>query len=650
MLCADTVQKAKSGHPGMPIGTADIASVLWSDFLSFNPEDPKWINRDRFVLSAGHGSTLLYSLLHLFGYDVTMEDLKSFRQWGSRTAGHPEYGHLPGIECTTGPLGQGVAMAAGMALAEKMAAERFNTPDCAIIDHNVYAIAGDGCLMEGVSAEASSLAGHLGLDNLILLYDSNRITIEGGTDLAFTEDVGKRYESYGWKVYRADGHNVDEIRSTLREAAEFKGAPKIVIFSTHIAFGSPNKQDKSSSHGSPLGEDEIRAMKKAFGLPEDETFHVPEDVRKFCAERVAEKKRAYGEWMERFGLWRSKHPEKAAELDAFMDKKIPENLPERLLEAVSAKPEATRVSSGAIIQKAAEALPFMTGGSADLEPSVKCHIKAETSVQAGKFGGRNLHFGIREHGMGGIMNGMALYGMFVPYGATFLVFSDYMRGAIRLSALMGVQSIYVFTHDSIFLGEDGPTHQPVEHIGSLRTIPGLTVIRPADALETAGAWLHALSKKNGPTALILSRQNVPQLHENPTTKDLEETERGGYVIRREKGKADCVIAASGSEVSLACDARELLLKDGIDARVVSVPCLGLFEEQPEEYRKATIPEGIPVVAVEASLTRDWDRYTAKGGMVIGMSSFGSSAPAGVLAEKFGFTATAVAERIKALLK
>ncbi|MCQ2735652.1 MAG: transketolase [bacterium] len=650
MLCADTVQKAKSGHPGMPIGTADIASVLWSEFLSFNPADPKWINRDRFVLSAGHGSSLLYSLLHLFGYDVSIEDLKSFRQWGSRTAGHPEYGHIDGIECTTGPLGQGIAMAAGMALASKMAAERFNTESFKVIDHNIYAIAGDGCLMEGVSAEASSIAGHLGLDNLILLYDSNRITIEGSTDLAFSEDVGKRYESYGWKVYTADGHSIDEIRNVLKEAEAYKGAPKLVIFKTHIACGSPNKQDKSSSHGSPLGDDEIKAMKKIFGLPEDKTFYVPEDVRKFCAGTVEEKKKAYDAWQKGFSSWKESNPEKAELLSKCLSKEIPENFAEKLIEGITGKAEATRVSSGNIIQKAAEAVPFMTGGSADLEPSVKCHIKAETSVQRDSFAGRNLHFGIREHGMGGVMNGMALYGLFVPYGATFLVFSDYMRGAVRLSALMGVQTVYVFTHDSIFLGEDGPTHQPVEHTSSLRAIPNLTVIRPADALETAGAWYYALNRKNGPTALILSRQNLPLLHGNPSKEDLYETLKGGYVIAREESKAEAIIVASGSEVSLACDAKKMLKEEGIDVRVVSVPSLEVFEEQDKEYIESVIPSGVPVVAIEAAVTRDWDRYTAKGGFSIAMNSFGSSAPAGILAEKFGFTAEQAAKKIREYLR
>lgn len=648
-LAADIVQKANSGHPGMPLGTADIASVLWSDFLLFNPDDPTWINRDRFILSAGHGSSLLYSLLHLFGYDVAMEDLKSFRQWGAGTAGHPEYGHLPGVECTTGPLGQGVAMGVGMALAEKMAAERFNVEGYNIIDHNIYVLAGDGCLMEGVSAEASSLAGHLKLGNLTLLYDSNDITIEGNVNLAFSDDTKKRYESYGWKAYEADGHNIDEIFAVLQEASEYKDAPKIIIFKTHIAFGAPTKHDKASSHGSPLGEAEIQAMKKALGLPENETFYIPDAVKSFCKGKVEEKKQKYLGWLKKFDEWRINYPEKAARLEKFMKKELPEDLAERMIADLQCKPEATRVSSGSIIQKAAAEVDFMVGGSADLEPSVKCHIKSETSVLPGSYSGRNLHFGIREHAMGAIMNGIALYGMFVPYGATFLVFSDYMRGAVRLSALMGVQVVYIFTHDSIFLGEDGPTHQPIEHIPSLRLIPGLSVIRPADALETAAAWFYALKKKDGPTALILSRQNLKQLHKDPSIDDLNKASMGGYVMLDGGQNPDAVIMASGSEVSLAVAASELLYKDGVNIRVVSVPSVELFEKQSEDYKKSVVPDNLPVIAVEASNSRDWDRFIKGRGFVIGMTSFGSSAPSEILAEKFGFTPEAIADKIRRYL-
>ena len=646
-LSADIVQKAKSGHPGMPLGIADVASVLWSDYLSFDPEEPNWLNRDRFILSAGHASPLLYSLLHLFGYNkVSLEELQNYGQFDYKTAGHPEYGSLPGIECTTGPLGQGIGMACGMALAEKMAQARFNTEDFKIINHNIFTICGDGCIMEGISAEASSLAGHFKLDNLILLYDSNNITIEGSTDITFSDDTAKRYESYGWKVYTADGHNKEEVKKTIEEAINYKGAPKLIIFKTHIAFGAPTKQDSASSHGVPLGEDEIKEMKKKFGLPEDKNFYIPEEVSKFCSEKVEAKKKAHEEWKKIFANWAEKYPEKAKELKIYSEKTIPENFIDKLLEAVSDKAEATRVSSGNIIQKAGEVLPFITGGSADLEPSVKCHIKKAESIKPNNFAGRNQHFGIREHAMGAFMNGIALYGLFVPYGATFLVFSDYMRGAVRLSALMGTQVVYVFTHDSIFLGEDGPTHQPIEHIGSLRIIPNLTVIRPADAFETAIAWEMALKNKTGPTALILSRHNLPQLHKEKTFEETEAVRKGGYVISKEEKEAKFVLIATGSEVSTAIEAQEILKSEGIDVRVVSMPVPEIFEKQSEEYQKSIILEDIPIVAIEATRTRDWDRFVKDNGFVIGMKSFGHSAPAKVLAEKFGFTGKAIAEKIK----
>ena len=645
-LSADMVQKAKSGHPGMPLGIADVASVLWSDHLSFDPEEPNWLNRDRFILSAGHASPLLYSLLHLFGYKVSLEEIQNYGQFDYKTAGHPEYGSLPGIECTTGPLGQGIGMACGMALAEKMAQARFNTEDIKIIDHNIFAICGDGCIMEGISAEASSLAGHLKLDNLILLYDSNNITIEGSTDITFSDDTAKRYESYGWKVYTADGHNKEEIKKVIEEAISYKGAPKLIIFKTHIAYGTPTKQDSASSHGVPLGEDEIKEMKKKFGLPEDKNFYIPEEVSKFCAEKIEAKKKAHEEWKKLFANWAEKYPEKAKELKIYREKEIPADFIDKLLEAVSEKAEATRVSSGNVIQKAGEVLPFITGGSADLEPSVKCHIKKAESIKPNDFAGRNQHFGIREHAMGAYMNGMALYGLFIPYGATFLVFSDYMRGAIRLSALMGTQVIYVFTHDSIFLGEDGPTHQPIEHIGSLRIMPNLTVIRPADAFETAVAWEMALKNKTGPTALILSRHNLPQLHKEKTMEAIEAVRKGGYIISKEEKAAKFVLIATGSEVSTAIEAQEILKSEGIDVRVVSMPVPEIFEKQSEEYQKSVILENIPIIAIEATRTRDWDRFVKDDGLVIGMKSFGHSAPAKVLAEKFGFTGKSIAEKVK----
>ena len=651
LLAADTVQKAKSGHPGMPMGTAEIASTLWTSHLNFNPQDPKWINRDRFVLSAGHGSTLLYSLLYLFGYDVTMDDLKKFRQWGSRTPGHPEYGYLPGIECTTGPLGQGIAMATGMALAMKMAKERFNTKEFEVINNNIYALAGDGCIMEGVAAEASSLAGHLKLDNLIVFYDCNNITIEGNTDLAFSENVAKRYESYGWKVFLVDGHDVSQICKVIKEAKEYEGAPKLIICKTHIACSAPTLQDKSASHGSPLGEEEIRNTKKILGFPENESFYIPKEVVSLCKKAVEKKCFIYSEWQELFKNWQKNYPEKNEELATYIKKPLPVSLTSDLIDALPEKDEATRVSSGNAIQKIAKYVPFTVGGSADLEPSVKCHIKASSSIKPDDYSGRNLHFGIREHAMGAIANGMALSGLFIPHCATFLVFSDYMKGAIRLSAIMGLQTIYVFTHDSIFLGEDGPTHQPIEHLGALRIIPNLTVIRPADAFETSASWLMALQNKKRPTALILSRHNLPQLHKNvnPVTdiSNLSNVLCGGYILEDcKKSVPDVVITASGSEVHLAVSARNILLESNIDARVVSMPSLEIFMSQDADYREKTLPSNVKIIAIEAANTRDWDRFTANGGLFIGLDSFGHSAPTEVLADKYGFTGEQIAAQIK----
>lgn len=647
-VVADTVQKANSGHPGMPIGTADFVATLWSEFLNFNPQKPDWINRDRFVLSAGHGSTLLYSLLHLFGYDVTLDDLKNFRQWGSKTAGHPEYGALPGIECTTGPLGQGISMAVGMALAAKMAAARFNTDKYPVIDHYVYAISGDGCLMEGVSAEASSLAGHLKLDNLILLYDSNNITIEGNTELAFTEDVAARYAAYGWKVFHADGHDIDKIYEAIEVAKAVTGAPKIVIMKTHIACHAPTLHDKSASHGSPLGDEEIKGLKKNIDLPEDKFFYIDDEVRAFCKSRLEEKLAKYAAWAEMFENWRRDEPQKAELFDKMVERKVPENLYREIFEEIPDKKEATRVSSGRAIQKLAAALDWTVGGSADLEPSIKCLVKNSTSITADSFAGRNFHFGIREHAMGAISNGVALYGLFQPYCATFLVFSDYMKGALRLSSIMGLPVVYIYTHDSIFLGEDGPTHQPIEQLGALRIIPNMTVIRPADAYETAAAWLMALESKKSPVALILSRQGVPQLHSGDFNYEL--FKKGAYAIH------DCeepklIIMATGSEVATAVDAAKLLEAKGTKVRVISVPSIEIFEAQDEEYRTKLLPAGVPIFALEASLTHDFDRYTyPTGGEFIGLNSFGASAPSAVLAEKFGFTGEAVAEKIEAVLK
>ena len=647
ILSADAVEQANSGHPGLPMGAADMAVALWSSFLNVNPADTAWPNRDRFILSAGHGSMLLYSLLHLFGFELSMEELKNFRQWGSKTPGHPEFGHTAGVEVTTGPLGQGVANGVGMALAAKMAAERFNTPDFSPISHRVFALMGDGDLQEGISYEAAALAGHLGLGNLVYLYDSNSITIEGRTNLAWSEDVARRFEAAGWHIQKVDGHDHAALSAAIRQGIEETGRPSLIIATTHIAFGSPNKQDSSGAHGSPLGKEELAATRANLGW-DLAPFQVPADVSELCAARVAEMKNRYSQWQAAFSAWRTANPEKAALWDAVWHKQTPENLALELLAAVAGKEGATRALSGAVLQKAASLLPALVGGSADLSPSNNSDIKGAASVQTGSFAGRNLHFGIREHAMGAVCNGMALYGCFIPYGATFLVFSDYCRPAVRLSALMQQQVIYIFTHDSYAVGEDGPTHQPIEHTASLRLIPGLQVIRPADGMETALAWYAALKYHNGPTALILTRQKLPLL---PRVDGFDQTLplMGGYVLA-DAEKPAVVLMASGSEVSLALDSAALLADKGIAARVVSVPDLGTFMAQSAGYRRSVLLPGVRRVAIEAGRGESWGRLLGEEGLFIGIEHFGASAPAEVLAEKFGLTPAQVADKVEGFLK
>lgn len=647
-LSADAVEKANSGHPGLPMGAADCAVALWANFLSFNPEDPAWENRDRFVLSAGHGSMLLYSLLHLFGYDLPLEELKNFRQWGSKTPGHPEFGHTVGVEVTTGPLGQGFANGVGMGIAAKMAAERFATADFKPIDHTIYALMGDGCLQEGISYEAAALAGHLKLGNLVYLYDSNSITIEGKTDLAWSEDVEGRFIACGWHVQKIDGHDYAQIVAAIAAAKAETGQPSLIIATTHIAFGSPNKQDSSGAHGSPLGAEELAATRANLGWQHG-PFEIPQEVRDICLRQVEAKKLAYAAWQRKFDAWHAADPEKAQLWDQMWHKHLPANLSAELLAAVAGKDGATRALSGAILQKAAALVPSLVGGSADLTPSNNSDIKTALSVQAGEFSGRNLHFGIREHAMGAVVNGMALYGCFIPYGATFLVFADYCRPAIRLSALMKIQSIYIFTHDSFFVGEDGPTHQPIEHVASLRLIPNLQVIRPADGLETALAWQAALEKRDGPTALILTRQKLPVIA-RPASFAAADALKGGYVVSSPEGSADVVILASGSEVHIAVEAVALLAASGIKARLVSVPCLETFLAQSAEYRTEVLGAGVPRVAFEAGRGMPWGSLIGCDGLFIGIEHFGASAPDRVLAEQFGFTAPQVVGRIKAFLK
>ena len=643
ILSAEAIEKANSGHPGLPMGAADMAVALWGGFLQFNPKDTAWANRDRFVLSAGHGSMLLYSLLHLFGFDLPMDELKRFRQWGSKTAGHPEFGHTPGVEVTTGPLGQGVANGVGMALAAKMAAERFNTADFSPITHKVYALVGDGDLQEGISYEAAALAGHLKLGNLVYLYDSNGITIEGSTSKAWSEDMVARFTAAGWQVLAVDGHDHMALAAAIAEAGAETTRPSLIICTTKIAFGCPGKEGSSSAHGSPLSKDEIAATRAQLGY-DAPSFSVPEDVAAICAARVQELKGAYDTWQAGFAAWRTANPEKAALWDTTWNHELPENLAEELVASVAGKDGATRSLSGAVLQKAAALIPALVGGSADLSPSNNSDIKGGGEVQAGQFAGRNLSFGIREHAMGAICNGISLYGCFVPYGATFLVFSDYCRPAVRLSALMQRQVIYIFTHDSYAVGEDGPTHQPIEHTAALRLIPGVQVIRPADAHETALAWYAALKYQCGPTVLVLTRQKLPIL-ERATGSDPAAPLKGGYTLM-DVATPDVVLMASGSEVSLAVDAARMLAQQSIQARVLSIPDVTTFMAQPPQYRQELLPAGVPRVALEAGRSESFGRLLGDTGLFIGWEQFGASAPAEVLAEKFGLTTDQVVASVR----
>ncbi len=648
-LAADGVEKAKSGHPGLPMGAADYAYVLWAKYLKFNPKDPKWPNRDRFVLSGGHGSMLLYSLLHLAGFDMPMEQIKQFRQWESAAPGHPEYEIERGIETTTGPLGQGIANGVGMAMAAKRMAALFNRPGYDIIDHSIYVIAGDGDMMEGLSHEACSLAGHLGLDNLVLFYDDNHICIEGDTALAYSDNVAKRFEAYNWSVQSIDGHDRAAIAEAIAKAKAQTGQPSIIICRTCIACGAPNKAGTAAAHGEPLGEDEIKAAKMIAHWPVDTSFYVPDEVRDLFSARVSDLRNDYDAWQSGFKNYGTEFPELLELWNRVMSKEVPEDLEDRLLASLDcAKPEASRNSSGQVIQELAKHVPALWGGSADLAPSNKTAVKGGGDFSRTDSLGRNIHFGVREHGMGSALNGMALYGGVIPYGGTFFVFSDYTRPTLRLASLMKQQVIYIFTHDSIFVGEDGPTHEPIEHLASLRTIPGLTVIRPADTAETVAAWAAALENKNGPTALILSRQNLCSVNADP--KMAKGLHRGGYVVL-DADRIDVLLIATGSEVNASIDAAGILAEKGIKARVVSMPSTQLFEAQDKAYRDSVIPPSIKKrVVVEAASPFGWCRYAGDDGIIIGMDHFGASAPFKVLAEKFGFTAQSIAARTLEYLK
>jgi transketolase len=646
MLAADAVQQAKSGHPGMPMGAADMAFVLWTRHLRFDPKDPRWVGRDRFVLSAGHGSMLLYSLLHLSGFDVTLDDLKRFRQLGSKTPGHPEFGHAPGVEVTSGPLGQGFANGVGMALGQAMLSAKLG-PGNPVEDHWVYAIVSDGDVMEGVAAEAASFAGHNRLGRLVYLYDDNQITIDGRTSLAFSgEDVTRRFEGHGWQVLAADGRDHDGISRAIDEAKGDPSRPSLIRVRTVIGYGAPNKQGKSSAHGAPLGEEELKAAKEFLGWPLEPRFLVPEDVRAFWREVVQGKAAEHEAWRLREQAWRETHPQKAGLLDAHLRRSVPDDVAERLLEGADAA-DATRKLSQAAVQKAAALVPSLVGGSADLAESNLTDIQGAGSVGPSSYAGRNVHFGIREHAMGSIANGLAYDGQFVPFVGTFLVFADYMRPAVRLAALAGLQVVYLWTHDSIFLGEDGPTHQPVDQLTSLRAIPNLHVVRPADGLEVAAAWVHALRRREGPTALVLTRQKLA-----PVTRqaafDLARFARGGYVVSDPAG-ARAALVATGSELPTAQAAAELLARKGIPLRVVSMPCLQCFEAQPEAYRREVLPRGARVAVVEAARGLEWWKLAGTDGLVIGIDRFGQSAPEKALAEEYGFTPAKVAARVEAWL-
>ena len=646
-LSIEAVEKANSGHPGTPMGLADISFELYTRYLRYDPKDPGWIGRDRFVLSCGHASMLIYSMLHLAGYDLPLEELKNFRQWGSKTPGHPEHFHTTGVETTTGPLGQGVGNAVGFALGARLKAARFGEPFDAV---KVYCLCSDGDVMEGVSGEASSIAGHLGLSNLICIYDDNKITIEGETDLAFSEDVGKRYEGYGWFVQRIDGHDHGQIRKAIDAALAQKDKPSFIVARTHIANGAPNAHDTAEAHGAPLGKEEIAATKKNIGWSFDQEFHVPDDVYALFKDRASDNQKEKQAWEQRLDAWRKANPERASELDKFEARYVPDDLYETLLKSLPEKDDATRNLSNAIQQIVAEKVPSLIGGSADLAPSTKTLIKKSGSVHGKSFEGRNLHFGIREHGMGAVCNGMALTGGIIPYGATFLVFSDYMRPSVRLSALGHLQCLWIYTHDSIFLGEDGPTHQPVEHVWALRMIPNLAVVRPADALETAAAWTLAVTRKDAPTAFALTRQKLPAVKRDASF-DPKNALKGAYIAQEATGgKPDIVIIATGSEVQLAVGARERLEKNGKKVRVVSAPCLEVFDKQDAAYRDSVLPPGTKRVSIEAGITTPWRKYVGDTGLALGIDHYGASAPDKILAQKFGFTVDAVTERIEAWSK
>lgn len=649
VLSADAVQKANSGHPGLPLGAAPIAYELWANHMKHNAKNPKWPDRDRFILSGGHGSMLLYSLLHLFGYGLTLDDVKHFRQDGSLTPGHPEYGHTVGVEATTGPLGAGMSMAVGMAMAEAHLAAVFNKPDFPVVNHYTFVLGGDGCMMEGISSEAFSLAGTLGLGKLIVLYDSNSISIEGSTDIAFTENVQERMKAFGFQTLEvADGNDLEAVGKAIEEAKADTSRPSFITVHTQIGYGCPAKQGKASAHGEPLGEENIAAMKENLGWPSMEPFYVPAEV--YAHYEALSRKGAAAEdaWNALFAAYAEKYPDMKAQWDAFHSAVDGEGLMNNDdFWAYDDKPQATRNLSGIMINRLKDLVPQLVGGSADLAPSNKTYMNDAGDFSKANYGGRNFHFGVRELAMGGMTNGLALHGGVRPYAGTFFVFSDYMKPMIRLAALMKLPTTYVLTHDSIGVGEDGPTHEPIEQLAMLRSTPNVNVFRPADATETAAGWYLAVTSTETPTALVLTRQNLPQL-----AGSSKEALKGGYIVDDSaKEKPDAIIMASGSEVSLAVEAKALLAKDGVDVRVVSMPCMDLFEQQDEAYKDAVLPKDVRArVAVEAASDFGWGKYVGLDGATVTMSGFGASAPAKLLFEKFGFTAQHVADVVKSVVK
>jgi transketolase len=640
-LSIDAIEKANSGHPGLPMGAADYAFILWSRYLKHDAKDPHWPDRDRFVLSAGHGSMLLYSLMHLSGYeDLPIEQLQQFRQWGSKTPGHPESHITKGVEVTTGPLGQGFANGVGMALAAKMAEARFP----GLFNHRIWGIVSDGDMMEGISHEAASLAGHLKLGNLTYLYDDNKITLDGKLDESMDEDVGKRFEAYGWRILHIDGHDHAQIEQALDAAVAETERPFLILCRTHIGNGSPNKHDTNKAHGEPLGKEETKLTKEAAGWPLDRPFWVPDEVHALWKKRGQELSAEHERWKAHKETWLNTHPEEAKTFAAMSDKRVPADILKQLEEAAPKKTDATRSLAGTIMQTAAKLVPSVIGGDADLGGSTKTPLKDSTKVEGGQYSGRNLRFGIREHAMGGLANGIAAYGLFIPFTATFLTFSDYMRPSIRLAALSRAQVIHVFTHDSVFLGEDGPTHQSIEHVSALRLIPHVHVWRPGDAIECAAAWASALERKDGPSEIILSRQKVA---EPPAGTRAVDAVKGGYVILKEVGGApEVTFLATGSEVGVAVEAAQELVKGGIRCRVVSLPCLEVFTAQDASWKKSVLGDGGLRVSIEAGRTDLWKAWVGEKGLTIGIDDFGYSAPAPIIAEKLGLTGPQVAARVK----